>query len=51
MSEIELLQTHAAVIDELLRRKVVRTRNNPIGDYTEWLLDLIGEPFVIKACP
>ncbi len=38
MSEVELLQRHAAVIDELLRRKVVRTRNNPIGDYTEWLV-------------
>ena len=38
MSEIELLQTHGAVLDELLRRGVVKTRNNPIGDYTEWLL-------------
>lgn len=38
MSEVELLQTHGAVIDELLRRRVVKTRNNPIGDYTEWLV-------------
>lgn len=38
MSEVELLRTHGAVIDELMRRKVVRTRNNPIGDYTEWLV-------------
>ena len=38
MSEVELLQTHGAVIDELMRREVVRTRNNPIGDYTEWLV-------------
>ena len=38
MSEVELLQTHGAVIDELMRRDVVRTRNNPIGDYTEWLV-------------
>ena len=38
MTEIELLQTHGAVIEELLRRGVVETRNNPIGDYTEWLV-------------
>ena len=38
MSETELLQTHGAVLDELLRRDVVKTRNNPIGDYTEWLV-------------
>ena len=38
MSEIELLQTHAAVIDELKDRRVAKTRNNPIGDYTEWLV-------------
>ena len=38
MSEIELLQTHAAIIDVLIRRDVVKTRNNPIGDYTEWLV-------------
>jgi len=38
MSEVELLQAHGAVIDELIRRDVVRTRNNPIGDYTEWLV-------------
>ena len=38
MSEIELIQTHGAVIDELLRRGVVETRNNPIGNYTEWLV-------------
>ena len=38
LSEVELLQTHGAVIDELRRRGVVRTRNNPVGDYTEWLV-------------
>ena len=36
MTEIELLRTHAATIDELMRRGVVKTRNNPIGDYTVW---------------
>lgn len=38
LSEIELLQLHASIIDELKRREVVRTKNNPIGDYTEWLV-------------
>ena len=38
MSEVELLQTHSEVITELRRRDVVKTENNPIGDYTEWLV-------------
>lgn len=38
LSEIELLQLHASIIDELKRREVVRTKNNPIGDYAEWLV-------------
>ena len=38
MSEVELLQTHSAVIAELLCRGVVKTKNNPIGDYAEWLV-------------
>ena len=38
MSEVELLQTQSAVIGELRRRNVVKTKNNPIGDYTEWLV-------------
>lgn len=38
MSDLELLQTRGAVIEELRRRSVVRTANNPIGDYTEWLV-------------
>ena len=43
MSNLELLQTHGAVIAELRRRKVVKTKNNPIGDYTEWLVcDRLG---------
>lgn len=42
-TESELLQIHAGVIDELIKRGVVRTRNNPIGDYTEWLVcDRLG---------
>lgn len=34
----ELLQQHSSIIDELKRRKIVRTNNNPVGDYTEWLV-------------
>ncbi len=33
----ELLSEHSAVIDELKRRSVVRSKNNPTGDYAEWL--------------
>jgi hypothetical protein len=48
LTETELLQTHARVIDELLRRGVVRTGNNPLGDFTEWLvcdrLGLVRQP-------
>ena len=38
MSVLELLQTHQAIIDELRHRRVVKTNNPPIGDYTEWLV-------------
>lgn len=38
MTETELLQLQASVIDELKTRGVVRTKNNPLGDYTEWLV-------------
>jgi hypothetical protein len=33
-----LLQLHAAVLDEFKSRGIVRTRNNPVGGYTEWLV-------------
>jgi len=45
---LELLQMFAGVIDELKTRGLVRTTNNPVADYTEWLvtsklkLDLLG---------
>jgi hypothetical protein len=38
LNEQELLRLHAAIIDELENRKVVRTKNNPFGDYTECLV-------------
>ena len=45
LSTKELLQLQSFIIDELKRRAVVRTKNNPLGDYTEWLvadaLDLV----------
>lgn len=34
----QLLQLQASTIDELKARGVVRTSNNPLGDYTEWLV-------------
>lgn len=34
----ELLSLYGAIIDELLRRNLVRTRNAPAGDYGEWLV-------------
>lgn len=34
----ELLQLQASITNELITRKVVRTQNNPLGDYTEWLV-------------
>ena len=38
MTEVELLQTHSKIIAGLRRREVVKTKNNPVGDYTEWLV-------------
>lgn len=34
----ELLVVHGAVLDELRQRNVVRSKNNPTGDYAEWLV-------------
>ena len=34
----DLLRLQSAITDELKSRKVVRTKNNPLGDYTEWLV-------------
>jgi len=38
LSVIELLATHSAVLAELRVRGVLRSSNNPTGDYTEWLV-------------
>ncbi len=37
-SEADLLRCFADILDELKRRGVVRTRNNPVADYAEWLV-------------
>jgi hypothetical protein len=34
----ELLNLQASAIEELRARGIVRTSNNPLGDYTEWLV-------------
>ena len=44
-SIIGLLRNHSAILDELKRRKVVRTKNNPIGGYAEWL---VSKKFKLK---
>lgn len=38
MSVKELLLTHGEILKELNRRNVTRTKNNPVGDYAEWLV-------------
>jgi hypothetical protein len=34
----ELLQAYAAILRELRERRVLRSSNNPVADYTEWLV-------------
>jgi len=38
LETVELLRLHSKATEELRRRKIVRTNNNPLGDYTEWLV-------------
>ena len=38
MSQIDLLRCYADILDELKHRHVVRTFNNPVADYAEWLV-------------
>ncbi|MDK9559134.1 hypothetical protein QQF73_15985 [Marinobacter sp. M216] len=38
LSVKELLQLQVSATNELKARGVVRTQNNPLGDYTEWLV-------------
>ena len=41
MSVEQLLVLQSSIVDELLKRKVARTKNNPLGDYTEWLVSKV----------
>lgn len=38
MSEKDLLLLNSEIMTELKNREVIRTRNNPIADYCEWLV-------------
>lgn len=38
LSNLELLSLHAGILTQLRSRGVVRTNNNPVGDYAEWLV-------------
>src|SRR3990172_12918807 len=38
LSVNQLLNLHGKVLDELKTRSVISTRNNPVGDYTVWLV-------------
>jgi hypothetical protein len=37
-STSELLRCYAVILDELKARSMVRTQNNPVADYAEWLV-------------
>jgi hypothetical protein len=37
LSALELLNLHADVLEELRTREIIRSSNNPVGDYTEHL--------------
>jgi hypothetical protein len=38
LEPIELLRAYGAIINELKSRGITRTKNNPVADYTEWLV-------------
>lgn len=38
LDSLTLLQAYAAILEQLRTRGVVRTSNNPVADYTEWLV-------------
>ncbi len=49
-SDSDLLRLHARAIEELKRRGVLRTKNNPVGDYAEWLVaDRMGMTLETKS--
>jgi hypothetical protein len=38
LSVQDLLELHGELLEELKRRRVCRSSNNPVADYTEWLV-------------
>ncbi|VAE99550.1 Uncharacterised protein [Enterobacter hormaechei] len=38
LSNLELLSLHSKILTVLRSRDVIRTKNNPVGDYAEWLV-------------
>lgn len=38
LSSIQLLRNHFGIMEELKKQGVIRTRNNPISGYAEWLV-------------
>ena len=48
LSPLALLSLHAAAARELRRRQVIRSSNNPVGDYAEYL---VAEAFDLELTP
>ncbi|HGG1532943.1 TPA: hypothetical protein ACJFM6_002499, partial [Escherichia coli] len=48
LSCVELMQLNQLTLDELERRDVLRTRNNPVCEYTEWL---VAEKMQMELAP
>lgn len=38
LSPVRLLRNHFKTIEELRKRGIIRTRNNPVSGYAEWLV-------------
>jgi len=38
LDDVQLLVQQSTILDELRRRGILRSRNNPTGDYGEWLV-------------
>lgn len=38
LNNLELLSLHSEILTQLRFRGVIRTKNNPVGDYAEWLV-------------
>lgn len=48
LSTSDLLRCFSSILDELKQRGVIRTRNNPTGDYAEWL---VAKKYKLKLTP